>query len=111
MEKTDYLLLLLSIAFNGILCVPPLNHPVQLPQNWQDDWIVGLTNSQLKITGISLDLENESLFIIELQNFLNEWSIITADANKRCNLCHVISELHANVLTKQTSDCQSQVSP
>ena len=90
-----------------VYSVPPIQQEV--PKSWQDDWIIGFEDTELKISPTSLSTENKDLFVIEIQTFLDEWSVISADGTKRCNICHVFKEWHPNILTMQTSDCLSQV--
>ena len=87
--------------------VPPTRQ--ELPKVLQDSWIIGFTAENLILSATAIQKENENLFVIEIQNFLNENKIITADGYRRCNTCHVFTELHENVLAMQTSDCLSQV--
>lgn len=88
-----------------------LPRPLQLPRTFQDSWIVGFTSETLNISAARISKENENdLQVIEIQSaFLNEQKVITADGYKRCNTCHILSKLHENVLSMQSSDCESQV--
>ena len=105
--------LLLFFTLMAAVCkaVPPpqqKNIP-ELPQGWLDTWNIGLTDQVLTISSTAISIDNVDLFVLEAQTFLNEVSIITADGVKRCNKCHVVTELHANILSMHTSDCLSQV--
>lgn len=93
----------------GLLCIILVSgvphFQQELPESWQDEWILSLTDSTLKIGPTFID----DFFVLEIQTFLNEFNVISADGNRRCNICHVFTELHQNILTLQMSDCQSQV--
>ena len=77
----------------------------------QGEWISGPKSNQiLTIAASSLQsVGGEHLPIIEMQTFLDTWSIITAEAVPRCNTCLVMKELHPNILSMQMSSCKSQV--
>ena len=79
-------------------------------RSWQDEWVLGLKDSPFNISSTSIHVGNDNLPIIEIQTFLENWSIITADGVKRCNVCYIFKELHNNILSMHTSDCLSQVS-
>lgn len=106
--------LLISLFFTFLLqcsAVPPpqkKNIP-ELPESWLDTWNIGLSDQLLTISATAISIDNVDLFVLEAQTFLNEVSIITADGVKRCNKCHVVMELHPNILSMHTSDCLSQV--
>ena len=65
------------------------------------EWILNST---------TLHYDQETSKIVETTTFLDEVSLITANSGKRCNKCHIIKELHPNVLQIQTSICKAQVS-
>ena len=79
-------------------------------RSWQDEWVLGLKDTPFNISSTSIHVGNDNLPIIEIQTFLENWSIITADGVKRCNVCYIFKELHNNILSMHTSDCLSQVS-
>ena len=79
-------------------------------RSWQDEWVLGLKDTPFNISSTSIHVGNDNLPVIEIQTFLENWSIITADGVKRCNVCYIFKELHNNILSMHTSDCLSQVS-
>ena len=79
-------------------------------RSWQDEWVLGLKDTPFNISSTSIHVGNDNLPVIEIQTFLENWSIITADGLKRCNVCYIFKELHNNILSMHTSDCLSQVS-
>ena len=78
----------------------------QLPTLWQDTWHLGLEDDTLTIQANSIAANYRT---IEISEFLDETSVISAHMQNRCNTCHVVKELHPNVLSMQVSDCLSQV--
>ena len=78
----------------------------QLPSQWQDSWHLGLQDDTLTIQANSIAANFRT---IDISQFLDETSIISAHMQNRCNICHVVKELHPNVLSMQVSDCLSQV--
>ena len=100
-------ILFLSLFFEYVSSVPALHQ--ELPRPWQDEWTLGLRDTSFNISATALHMGNENLAVIEIQTFLDNWSVITADRVKRCNICHVFKELHTNILSMYTSDCLSQV--
>ena len=79
----------------------------KLPLEWQDTWHLGLQDDTLTIEASAIDSNYRT---IEINEFLDEKSIISAHKTMRCNTCHVMRELHRNILSMQTSECLSQVS-
>ena len=106
-SMTKLFIVLIFYTISPVHPVPPMKK--ELPGFWHDDWIIGFSDAPLNIQSNFITHEDETLNIIEIQTFLDEWSVITANSNKRCNNCHVFKELHSNVLTMQTSECLSQV--
>ena len=89
--------------------VPHLQNGPAFPHSWQDTWIMGLSDEAWILTSNSLEYLDTTFGIVETTTFLDTWSLITADKIKRCHTCHVIKELHPNVLQLHASDCKSQV--
>ena len=89
--------------------MPHLQNGPAFPHSWQDTWIMGLSDEPWILTSNSLEYLATTFGIVETATFLDTWSLISADRNKRCHTCHVIKELHPNVLQLHASDCKSQV--
>ena len=89
--------------------MPHLQNGPAFPHSWQDTWIMGLSDEAWILTSNSLEYLATTFGIVETTTFLDTWSLITADKIKRCHTCHVIKELHPNVLQLHASDCKSQV--
>ena len=89
--------------------MPHLQNGPAFPHSWQDTWIMGLSDEAWILTSNSLEYLDTTFGIVETTTFLDTWSLITADKIKRCHTCHVIKELHPNVLQLHASDCKSQV--
>ena len=90
--------------------VPPVQNGPIFPNSWQDYWIMDHSDPEWILNSTTLHYDQETSKIVETTTFLDEVSLITANSGKRCNKCHIIKELHPNVLQIQTSICKAQVS-
>ena len=95
-----FLFIVSFVAISGTIQFP------QLPSQWQDSWHLGLQDDTLTIQANSIAANFRT---IDISQFLDETSVISAHMQNRCNICHVVKELHPNVLSMQVSDCLSQV--
>ena len=95
-----FLFIVSFVAVSGTIQFP------QLPSQWQDSWHLGLQDDTLTIQANSIAANFRT---IDISQFLDETSVISAHMQNRCNICHVVKELHPNVLSMQVSDCLSQV--
>ena len=95
-----FLLIISGNTISGTIQFP------QLPSQWQDQWHLGLQDDTLTIEANSIAANFRT---IEISQFLDETSVISAHMQNRCNICHVVKELHPNVLSMQVSNCLSQV--
>ena len=102
---SSVVLLLVLLIISGNTISGTIQFP-QLPSQWQDQWHLGLQDDTLTIEANSIAANFRT---IEISQFLDETSVISAHMQNRCNICHVVKELHPNVLSMQVSNCLSQV--